>query len=399
MIKLLKIIIINILVFLGLLIIADLTVISIYQLTHSELFSHLLKKEENFRVQLPNYKNIKWVRKHFEEIHEFQFEYVSYIGWRGLPYKGQTINVDRQGIRITPQSKFATEKSPLVVFLGGSTMWGEGSDDANTIPALFAQIAHGRYRTMNLGESAYNAFQGYLFLHLQMINGLNPDIVVSYDGINDSCVLIPLIRPFSHSREPMLRALMKGQDRKEGKTLSFSHYLLNPLKSFIAKYKINNVKYNADDTFEINRKDAEQRAEVLLESWLCTKELAETHGAYFVAVLQPNPGVGKPYLKHLDMSISMGSCYKAYYSLVLKLLQTPKYRELNKHVLVLTDAFDLEEYIYIDDGHVSPNGNKIIAEKIYNHIIKFNDNKNKPLHTTVQPSLFDLAEHNIIIVN
>jgi hypothetical protein len=381
MVKLLKIIIINILVFLGLFIIADLTVISIYQLTHTKLFSDLDKTEENISVQLPNYKNIKWARKHFEECHEFQSEYVSYIGWRGLPYKGQTINVDEQGIRITPQSKFATEKSPLVVFLGGSTMWGVGSDDANTIPALFAQIANGRYRTMNLGELAYNAFQGYLFLRLQMINGLRPDIVVSYDGINDSSNLIPLVRPFSHSRENKIRALMKGQDRNENETLSLGHYLFNPLKSFIAKYKKNNVKYDTDETFEVGRKEAEKRAEVLLESWLCTKELAESHGAYFVAVLQPNPGVGKPYLKHLDLSLSIASCYKAYYSLVLKLLQTPEYQELNKHVLVLTDAFDLEEYIYIDCCcHVSPNGNKIIAEKIYNHINKFNDNKKKPLH-------------------
>ena len=54
---------------------------------------------------------------------------------------------------MTPQSEFATAKSPLVVFLGGSTMWGTGVDDANTIPALFAKIAEGRYRAMNLGEA------------------------------------------------------------------------------------------------------------------------------------------------------------------------------------------------------------------------------------------------------
>jgi len=380
MVKLLKLVFINIVVFVGLLIFLDLAVILIYQLNNAEVFSFFHKKNENFRVQLPNYKSIKWVRKHFEESRDVQSEYISYIGWRTLPYAGQTINIDKQGIRITPQSKFATEKSPLVVFLGGSTMWGEGSDDANTIPALFAQIAHGRYRTLNLGESAYNAFQGYLFLHLQMINGLNPDIVVSYDGINDSYNLIPFVRPFSHSRENMIRSVMKGRDKGEDETLTFSYFLLNPLKSFIAKYKNNNVKYYNNDIFEISRKNAEQRAEVLLESWLCTKELAETHGAYFVAVLQPNPGSGKPYLKHLDMSLSMASCYKEYYALVLKLLQTPKYQVLNKHVLILTDAFDSEEYIYIDDGHVSPNGNKIIAEKIFNHIIKSTDNKKKPLH-------------------
>jgi hypothetical protein len=372
MIKLFKIVIINILVFLGLLIIADMTIISIHQLANSPLFSHFRNRTEDYRWPLPNYKNIAWARKHFQEYHELQYQYVSYIGWRGLPYKGQTINIDEKGIRNTPQSEYATEKSPLVAFLGGSTMLGEGVNDANTIPAHFASIARGRYRTVNFGEGAYNAFQEYLFLKLQIINGLNPYAVVSYDGVNDSKVLMADRRPFSHDRENQIRAVMKGQDRDNDKTMSFGYYLLNPLKSFIAKYKKDEIVY---DAFNISDQEAEKKAKVLLESWLCTKELAESHGTCFVAVLQPNAGVGKPYLKHLVFDQSMASGYNVYYSAVLKLLKTPRYRELNKYVIDLTDAFDREELIYIDDCHVSPNGNKIIAGKIYNHINKLKPDK------------------------
>jgi hypothetical protein len=170
----------------------------------------------------------------FIERDELPTEYRSYIDWRRLPYRGQTINIDEQGIRFTPQSELATEKSPLVVFLGGSTMWGTGADDANTIPALFAKIAQGRYRAMNLAEAGYNAFQGYLFLKLQIINGLIPDIVVSYDGVNDALCLNPGLRPFSHQREDQIRTAMRGKDRKHEEALSFSHFFLNPLKSFIS---------------------------------------------------------------------------------------------------------------------------------------------------------------------
>lgn len=370
-----KIVIINILVFLGLVIIADLTVISIHQLTSSGLFSHVRNKKEDYRWPLPNYKNIAWARKHFQEYHELEYHYVSYIGWRGLPYKGQTININEQGIRNTPQSEYAADKSPLVVFMGGSTMLGEGVDDANTIPAHFASIAHGRYRAVNFGEGSYNAFQEYLFLKLQIINGLKPYAVVSYDGVNDSKVLMADRRPFSHDRENQIRAVMKGRDKNNDETLSFGYYFLNPLKSFIAKYKKDKVEY---DAFKISREDVEKKAKVLLESWLCTKELAESQGAYFIAVLQPNAGVGKPYLGHLIFDQHMVSGYKVYYTAVLKLLKTPEYRKLNKNVLVLVDAFDREEYIYLDHCHVSPNGNKIIAERIYNHIGKYQVAKMKP---------------------
>ena len=195
--KFLKLAAVNILVFLGILIFLNLTAISIYQLSHFRIFPRTHRYP---RARLPNYKNIEWARTYFKEFGELQSEYRSYIGWRRLPYRGQTINIDEQGIRVTPQSELATAKSPLVVFLGGSSMWGTGVDDANTIPALFAKIVQGRYRAMNLAEAGYNAFQGYLFLKLQIINGLIPDIVVSYDGVNDALCLKPGLRPFSHHR-------------------------------------------------------------------------------------------------------------------------------------------------------------------------------------------------------
>jgi hypothetical protein len=360
MIKLFKLAAVNFLVFLGILIFLNLTAISIYQLSNLRIFPYP-------RALLPNYKNIEWARTHFIERDKLQAEYRSYIGWRRLPYRGQTINIDKKGIRVTPQSELATAKSPLVVFLGGSTMWGTGADDANTIPALFVKIAKGRYRAMNLAEAGYNAFQGYLFLKLQIINGLIPDIVVSYDGVNDALCLKPGLRPFSHTREDQIRAVMKGKDKEHDEALSFSHFFLNPLKSFVS-LKVKHKK----ETYDLSQERIEQTAKALLESWLSTKDLAEKHGAYFIGVLQPNAAFGKPYLKHLRFNRGKlkirREYYKLFYPAVLKLLQAPKYQELSNHVIVLTDAFDREDYIYIDDMHVSPNGNKIIAAKIYNYI-------------------------------
>jgi len=257
-------------------------------------------------------------------------------------------------------------------------MWGTGADDANTIPALFVKIAKGRYRAMNLAEAGYNAFQGYLFLKLQIINGLIPDIVVSYDGVNDALCLKPGLRPFSHHREDQIRAAMKGKDRKHEEALSFSHFFLNPLKSYISLFK--NAKNNINGN-DFSQERIEQTAKAFLEGWLSTKDLAEKNGAYFIGVLQPNAAFGKPYLKHLKFNRGLlkhrRKYYKVFYPVVLKLLKTPKYKELSNNVIILTDAFDREEYIYIDDCHVSPNGNKIIAAKIYNYITNSIDNKKK----------------------
>jgi len=213
-------------------------------------------------------------------------------------------------------------------------------------------------------------------LKLQIINGLIPDIVVSYDGVNDALCLNPGLRPFSHQREDQIRTAMRGKDRKHEEALSFSHFFLNPLKSFISL----KVKHK-NKTYDLSQERIEQTAKALLEGWLSTKDLAESHGAYFIGILQPNAAFGKPYLKHLSFNRgklkTRRQYYKLFYPAVLKLLQAPQYQELSNHVIVLTDAFDIEEYIYIDDMHVSPNGNKIIAATIYNYITNSIDNKKK----------------------
>lgn len=376
-IKLLKLIGINIVVLIGLLIALNFSVILIFQGNKfikaiSNASIKIINKNFNKdkKSKLPNYKNIDWADNHFKELNELTAEYRSYIGWRRLPYKGETININEQGIRNTPQSKLATEKSPLVVFLGGSTMWGTGVNDENTIPALFAQIAQGRYRTINLGETAYNAFQSFLFLKIQIINGLIPDIVVSYDGVNDAYSLKSGQKPFGHQREDQIRTAMKGKDRINDEVLSFSHFFLNTLKIYISMFK--NAK---NHTYDLSQEHIEQTAKALLEGWLSTKDLAEKHGAYFIAILQPNAAIGKPCLEHLRLDKELIKCYRLFYPAVLKLLHTPKYQELSNNVIDLTDAFDRNEYIYIDYCHVSPNGNKIIATKIYNHITNSIDNK------------------------
>ena len=60
----------------------------------------------------------------------------------------------------------------------------------------------------------------------------------------------------------------------------------------------------------------------------------------------------------------IGQQYKAVYPLIIKELEKKDLKYYN-----LLNVFDLDEWIYIDFVHVSPNGNKIIAENI-NRILR-----------------------------
>ncbi len=367
----------NVLILVGLLFLVNVSILllfegyRIYKSVHHRLHS-VPTVPVSPRTMLPNYQGAEWVGIHFREFAALRSEYRSYVGWRRLPFNGKTVRVDENGIRHTPQYETATEESPLVVFLGGSTMWGKGADDANTIPAFVAEISRGKYRTMNLGESLYNAFQGYLFLKIQIMDGLRPDVVISYDGVNEVGAFLAGNSSMSHAREIQIRNAMRGRDstRKE-EPLSLSRYLLGPIRDAISRVKKkyggrsgNVSRQLAIYEYDLSEKRAEAAARALLESWLSTKRLADEHGAKFWAILQPNPAVGSPNLDHLRISWTRLEPAKHLYPKLLDLLHTPEYRALARSVLNFTDAFDGDEYIYIDWCHVSPNGNRIIAERI-----------------------------------
>jgi len=54
--------------------------------------------------------------------------------------------------------------------------------------------------------------------------------------------------------------------------------------------------------------------------------------------------------------------------MILKLLKTPQYKELMGCFIDLTNSFDIDEEIYLDFCHVSPNGNAIIADRLHKFV-------------------------------
>jgi hypothetical protein len=77
-------------------------------------------------------------------------------------------------------------------------------------------------------------------------------------------------------------------------------------------------------------------------------------------VLQPIAFVGSPNTSHLKLGQEMDKNVQLVYEAFAKRIR----EEDLKWVYLMTDAFDGEEFIYIDFCHVSPNGNIIIADRI-----------------------------------
>jgi hypothetical protein len=310
---------------------------------------------------LPNYRDWPWAAQYWKEHHKRAAQYSSYVAWNMIPQKGECINIDSLGRRRSFPFDHSRKEMPLMVFLGGSTMWGTGAIDGLTIPSMYAKKITNE-NVQNWGQSGFSSFQSYIWLQIEIMKGLRPKRVVSYDGVNDS----PAKRLFfKHNRERMFRELIKGADKADRQ----SYFLCSSLTllKHVKKKLFPESQANKAQLYPSSSRRNKEAAIELLESWLGMKRLCDEVDAEFICILQPNAFVGAPNIDNLlasEMTNWHGgrqNGYK-YYREVIELLQSPKYKALTPCFIDMTNVFDGVENVYVDFCHVSPNGNELIVE-------------------------------------
>lgn len=370
--KILKYLLINVLVILVLIAILDFCsglVIDIHVISQkkSNKKVHSSNITSDRRDTLENYKNISWAQTHMQELNLLETNYKSYFGWRREQYKGKTINIDSFGIRKNKNNINTVDST--IVFLGGSTIWGTGVNDSNTIPSLYKDYSNTPFYVSNYGESGYTAYQSLMFLQTQIAKGLikNINLIVSYDGVNNS----PTYKSnFGHFREEQIKKALKEQKNKSLKKgyrfFKNTRILIDKLKS--KYFTLKSTSGNSSIGKKFSDEDHKQAAIELLESWLMIKNVAENNKARFVCVLQPNIYVGNPDKENLK-GIKVHKLDYNYYQYVIKYIsEVEKYKVLKNQFIDMTNIFDFLPNVYIDWCHVSPNGNKIIVNELLNYL-------------------------------
>lgn len=239
-------------------------------------------------------------------------------------------------------------------------MWGEGSDDQHTIPALFNELNPG-YQVFNHGQLAYNTRQELDALISAYSRNEKADIVIFYDGVNDAAFLCPtVIKELpAHRLVPMYRGkLYTGRFAVVKELLSkiFVEDIINLARKVTYKPSAANSPYDCTS----NPEKAEAIAEMMIRNWEMAQEIVTGRNGEFFAVLQPAAFIGDPRTDHLELDDDLGRNFQVIYNLLRK-----KIKERNHPWIIdLSTALDGDEYAFIDFCHVSPNGNAIIAREI-----------------------------------
>jgi hypothetical protein len=119
------------------------------------------------------------------------FQYKPWVQFQNPPFHGTFLNVNEQGFRKTKEPRpYSGEPIKIYVF-GGSTTFGYGVPDDDTIPSFIQKILEDKYPNnsflvRNYGQGFYYSSQEMLLLLSLIKNGDIPDCAIFIDGANDT---------------------------------------------------------------------------------------------------------------------------------------------------------------------------------------------------------------------
>jgi len=248
-----------------------------------------------------------------------------YYHWRRGGFVGKYTNTSPEGVRLTIKNDISPNAAKIFMF-GGSTLWGTGSQDGNTIPSELQALLGSGYDIYNFGETGYVSAQELNYLLYKLSMGDVPDTVIFYDGINDG---------YAGAYSPAVpRDPQKLREKNK-----ISNRLWADVISLFNKSNYYRFFFEAD-----GQKQWDMRVERNIE--INSAAVIDMYEAHIKQVR----GLAKEY------------GFKTLFFWRLS-------RREDEGIYFLGDLFDeIEEPIYFDWMHIGPNGNAIVAEEMFNKL-------------------------------
>jgi lysophospholipase L1-like esterase len=359
----------------------------------------------NPRMYADTYADPAWAARYYQEIDEVEkgrsMRWQSYVYWRRLPRQGTELNITPEGLRKTINGAAPADKPTKVFMFGGSTLWGLGAGDKDTIPSAFArEVARNRINceVVNYGQYAYVSTQGVVELMMQLQQGNIPDVVVFYDGTNDTFGAFQLGVPglphdeiyrekeFGLLRRPELYTVATQSAIRNLATVRF---LDGTLKRFgwrrdaIQAVSMEHAKPMAD-----KKALARAVAQTYFNNVKLVQTLSQTYGFkcvfYWQPVLFTKPHRTEYEQRSLEMDNYPGM--KEFYLDTYAALQQcaadlPK--DLAFHDLSAIFR-DVREPIFVDFNHMGDKGNNIIARRMADDFVHLWPVKGKPAEPNIE---------------
>jgi len=272
--------------------------------------------------------------------------------------------------RRTPIAATGCKGSPTksVWIFGGSTVYGTGVPDWGTIASyLVADMNRDRQACVevtNFGDESYVSTQELLLLMEQLKRGARPDVVIFYDGFNDAHVGMTDGDPWSaHYGQETIR------ERAEGTWRGRLDFLDRRCTARVLALAWRLVKGRGEAASD---QAMRAKAAVVLDNYEANEQMARALGeAYhfkFYGFWQPMLFYGHKPLDGFERQIKdFDAKSKARFDArpVVVAYGEAERRAAAGRIVSLAGIFDgVAEPVYIDEAHLAPRGNELVAEEI-----------------------------------
>ncbi|MEW5820732.1 MAG: SGNH/GDSL hydrolase family protein [Cyanobacteriota bacterium] len=346
--------------------------------------------------QVDKYNNLKtycysgsqWVDEYLTELYNCSkdLKWVSYVYWRRQKVSGKHINIDKYGHRKTWKSDTkisnpVNQKEIKIFLLGGSTMWGEWARDDYTIPSELAKLLYNnriKARVINLSESGYNSTQELIVLVNEIQKGNIPDIVIFYDGINDTFSAIQSNKAGIPLNESNREKAFELEKNIYNLTTEYYKNLIKQLSIYklILVIKSKLVRPQSPDKFIYENTLSDEVVKTYSSNVNIIENISNRYNFKLLFYWQPIIFRKDKLTTYEKIKAKDDYRFEKFYKSVYEAVDKSKVLNSNQNFYNLSKIFiNKENTVFIDVCHVTEEGNLIIAEKMY---LDIKDVINKP---------------------
>jgi lysophospholipase L1-like esterase len=330
--------------------------------------------------QSPVYDSESWGREFWAEQTSFwakaRSTYQPFTVWGVRKWHGKYINTDdtelgtwRRTVQFMGHDCSKSEVRKVWVF-GGSTMFGVGAPDSATIPSYLSRDLNVHptdcVEVTNLGVEGFVTNQELILLLQQLKAGHRPDVAIFYDGVNESLVgaFSPGV-PTAHWYFELIRSKFEAPSQTR---LTF-------LRQLYSAQLIGLLMERSATQNQATISDGELAARALatVENYEANLNLVQLLAnqyrfkAYFF--WQPLLAYGNkplvPFEQKLKEARTEELQGRVHRALRAVYEQAEKESVASHKFVFLGNAFDeVKDPIYVDEFHLDPRGNEIIAHTI-----------------------------------
>jgi lysophospholipase L1-like esterase len=269
---------------------------------------------------------------------------------------------------------------------GDSALWGTGSTDAETIPSQLAKLyqdAGQKTCVRNYGEAAWISTQGVIQLLLQLkAPNRKPDIVVFYDGTNDTLMSSEGAPPGAHLGYKRFRRLFANAQTEDEPGFRFLSGTNTARALDRISTKLYEIRHSGPKP-TLPQEGAKAAAQRTIDNYQQNLQLVDSLAQIYsfrpFYFWYPTSTVGhKPLTAEEQVYVTAEmtegprelQVTRATYALCEK-LRRPRFEYLGNFL----DG--LPQRLYVDVSHLTPEGNRLVAQHIF-HAIQTSKARSSP---------------------